>query len=131
MEGMQGDRTLAPTERTEAGGPDISREDQEESETREGRSGDDDGQAEVNEDGAEEESRPQRSIKDPGQPTAAEVEEHNLTHIPYRPWCEYCVRGKAKRRPSRRLCGAYSESTQARIRMDYAYLTESVEDATE
>ena len=31
----------------------------------------------------------------PYAPTAAELEEHRLTHIPYRNWCPWCVRGKA------------------------------------
>ena len=27
-------------------------------------------------------------------PTKREVEEHNRTHLPFRSWCRYCVRGK-------------------------------------
>ena len=29
-------------------------------------------------------------------PSAKEYEDHMRTHIPYRRWCESCVRGKAK-----------------------------------
>ena len=29
-------------------------------------------------------------------PSAEEMEAHMRTHIPYRRWCEYCVRGKCK-----------------------------------
>ena len=29
-------------------------------------------------------------------PTAKEVEEHEATHIPYRSWCQFSVRGKGK-----------------------------------
>ena len=29
-------------------------------------------------------------------PSAKEYEDHMRTHIPYRRWCECCVRGKAK-----------------------------------
>ena len=29
-------------------------------------------------------------------PTPEEVEKHNMTHIPFRSWCAYCVAGKAK-----------------------------------
>ena len=65
-----------------------------------------------------------RGARDPGQPAQADCDEHDLTHIPYRPWCEACVKGKAKRKPSRRICGAYSHSCNPRVRMDYGKLTE-------
>lgn len=52
---------------------------------------------------AEEESDRPRGIRDPGRPSPAEVAEHDLTHIPARPWCKHCVRGKAKTRPSLRI----------------------------
>ena len=28
-------------------------------------------------------------------PTAKEVEEHAITHIPFRSWCKHCVKGRA------------------------------------
>ena len=31
----------------------------------------------------------------PKQPTPQEIEEHNIAHLPYQPWCKYCVQGKA------------------------------------
>ena len=52
--------------------------------------------------GTEEEFQRPRVLRDPGQPSAAEIEEHNVTHIPYRPWCEACNRGKAKKKPAKR-----------------------------
>ena len=42
-------------------------------------------------DDAEEEADPPRAVRDPGQPTRVMIEEHNLTHIPFRPWCAACV----------------------------------------
>ena len=33
---------------------------------------------------------------DPRKPTQEEVDEHELTHLPYRNWCPICVRGKGK-----------------------------------
>ena len=45
-------------------------------------------------DEAEEEAEPQRPLRDPGMPSPREVIEHNLSHIPPRPWCPHCVRGK-------------------------------------
>ena len=74
----------------------------------------------AHDDGGEQEAQQQRLVRDPGQPSQAEVDEHNVTHIPYRPWCEWCVRGKAKRSPSRRVCGTYSQHAHAKVRVDYA-----------
>ena len=82
---------------------------------------------ETQEDDEEEESRRPRSARDPGQPSRLEQEEREMTHIPFRPWCEACVRGKSKRKPSRRLTGEYAHDQCCRVRMDYAYLTEELE----
>ena len=73
---------------------------------------------------SEEEHERQRPLCDPGQPTPAEIAEHDLSHIPFRPWCADCVHGKAKDKQSRRLCGSYSESHVPRVRLDYCFLTE-------
>ena len=51
-------------------------------------------------DEAEEESEVQRPLRDPGTPTRREVLEHNLTHLPPRPCCPHCVKGKGKDTPS-------------------------------
>jgi hypothetical protein len=43
--------------------------------------------------------REQENIKimtDPRKPTGKEVELHNLTHLPYRNWCDVCVAAKGK-----------------------------------
>ena len=72
----------------------------------------------------EEEAERQRGLRDPGTPTKAEREEHDLTHIPYRPWCDACVRGRAKDKRSLRLTQAYAHSCVPRVRLDYCYLTE-------
>ena len=37
-------------------------------------------------------------LRDPGAPTAEDVEKHNLTHMRFRAWCPDCVNGKAKDR---------------------------------
>ena len=44
---------------------------------------------------AEEESE-QRTLDIPEPPTKEAYERHQATHIPFRCWCEYCVRGQAK-----------------------------------
>ena len=40
-----------------------------------------------------------RKLLDPKLPTQQEVEEHCLTHLPYRNWCTCCVQGKGKSSP--------------------------------
>ena len=37
-----------------------------------------------------------RSLGDPRLPSSKEVEEHYLTHVPYRNWCPHCIRGRGK-----------------------------------
>ena len=49
-----------------------------------------------------EEARAPEVLRDPGAPTLQEVEEHNITHMPFRSWCPRCVTGKAQERPHRK-----------------------------
>ena len=37
-----------------------------------------------------------RNLGDPRFPSQKEVDEHYLTHVPYRNWCPHCVRGRGK-----------------------------------
>jgi len=37
-----------------------------------------------------------RRLIDPRKPTKEEVDEHELTHVPYRNWCPICVMAKGK-----------------------------------
>ena len=30
-------------------------------------------------------------------PSRAEIEEHELTHLPFRNWCRHCVKGRARK----------------------------------
>ena len=42
-----------------------------------------------------EEGMPAKGVTSPEQPTETEIQEHCLTHIPYRHWCIHCVRANA------------------------------------
>ena len=53
------------------------------------------------------------------QPSKREVEEHMLTHIPYRPWCPYCVRGKARAKYHK---GVKDEKHVPVVSADYMYM---------
>ena len=35
-----------------------------------------------------------KQVKNVYLPSQLEIEEHNLTHLPFRDWCPYCVQGK-------------------------------------
>ncbi len=40
-----------------------------------------------------------KQVPDVISPTAQEVKDHEITHIPFRNWCEHCVKGKSVERP--------------------------------
>ena len=66
-----------------------------------------------------EETQPARGLPVPRQPSQHEREEHELTHLPFRAWCEICVVAKVRqayhtKQPSRRDCS----------QLDFGFLTE-------
>ena len=46
-----------------------------------------------------EEAKTPEVLRDPGAPTQKEIEEHNVTHLPFRSWCQHCVRGRGSNTP--------------------------------
>ena len=67
-----------------------------------------------------------RSIGDPRLPTQAEVDDHNVTHTPYRNWCPHCVRGRGKDLDHRR-----SVEEDRRVRefaFDYCFMGDEAGD---
>ena len=58
-------------------------------------------------------------VRKPEEPTQKELEEHMVTHIPFRAWCPHCVKGRAKAGPHREN---KSENTMPTIDMDYCYM---------
>ena len=44
----------------------------------------------------EEEAKKPKGATVPRGPSQQEVKEHMLTHMPFRSWCQHCVKGKAK-----------------------------------
>ena len=40
---------------------------------------------------------------DPRQPSEEERRTHNLTHLPYRNWCEHCVKGRGREADHKQL----------------------------
>ena len=50
----------------------------------------------VIDEGEDEEAVTPQVMRDPGQPTAREREEHEITHLPPRPWCKWCCFGRGQ-----------------------------------
>eukprot|EP00971_Amphidinium_carterae_P333463 6468236-Amphidinium_carterae.1 len=59
-----------------------------------------------------------QQLRQPHQPTTLEMQEHRLTHMPYRSWCSICV--KAKGQPSHHRKGALKE--QSLSQLDYTFM---------
>ena len=50
-----------------------------------------------------EQARQPMVLEGPDVPSAVERELHELTHLPFAPWCEACVRGRGKDMPHRKV----------------------------
>ena len=74
----------------------------------------------------EEAVRPQ-ALRDPGQPTQKEIDEHELTHLPCRPWCKFCCFGKFQHDQHRSMPKIMEPEEVAipTISMDYAFMGNS------
>lgn len=75
------------------------------------------------------EGRPARGVLAPKPPSATERMTHELTHYPYRAWCRFCIRGRARDNPHRKL--AITEEFELGLPMfqgDYFFLRTIQED---
>ena len=59
-------------------------------------------------------------MQDPRVPTQAEVDEHNMTHLPYRSWCTHCVRGRGEAHPHHK--SGNEERDVPELHMDYCFM---------
>ena len=56
--------------------------------------------ADESEEDEENETRPAKAIRDPGEVTHKEIEQHRMkNHLPFQIWCPYCLAAKGKERP--------------------------------
>ena len=80
-----------------------------------------------------EEGRSARKIPAPQRVSSREREEHELTHTPYRGWCPYCVRGRARNTPH--LQGVVDEkegeTKVPRVGLDCFFMSQEDERANE
>ena len=77
---------------------------------------------EFREPGDEQGRRPQ-VLRGPPRVSRQEREEHELTHVPYRSWCPYCVKGRARNTPHRRAVGQGRSEATPKVSMDYFYMS--------
>ena len=81
----------------------------------------DDQEDQEQEEEEDEASRP-KAIWKPVRPSVKEVEEHNLTHMPFRNWCIFCVKGKAKDDPHKRKIKQDEEQDIPIVSIDYMFM---------
>ena len=74
------------------------------------------------EDQETEEVQESKIAPSPSLPSAAEVEDHRISHLPFRSWCRECILGKAL--GEQRCSKGHSPSKIAVIGVDYFYMTE-------
>ena len=69
--------------------------------------------------GGESGERKVERMNSPGKPSPEEVEQHNLTHLPYRSWCRHCVRGRGKEAPHK--AGKTEGGDVPELHMDFCF----------
>ena len=62
-----------------------------------------------------------RSKRGPSEPTADEIKDHYLTHVPYRSWCPHCVAAAAKASPHKKVDGEKENSVPSQ-HVDYWFM---------
>ena len=76
----------------------------------------------ASEHGEQGEAEPLTTAPSPTMPSAAEVEEHRITHIPYRSWCRECVMGRGL--GEKRGRDYQREHKMAIVGVDYFFITD-------
>ena len=66
--------------------------------------------------------RTARVLAAPRTPTKAEREEHDVSHVPYRLWCRFCVMGRGLERRHLTQSGDRDDD-RPRVFADYGYLS--------
>eukprot|EP00971_Amphidinium_carterae_P312188 6205189-Amphidinium_carterae.1 len=62
-------------------------------------------------------------MKVPTAPSDEERRYHNLTHYPYKEWCEHCVRGRGREDRHQTQREADQQGTPV-VQLDYSFLTD-------
>ena len=64
---------------------------------------------------------PPRMLSAPSAPSRQEAQEHAITHLPFRSWCPFCVRGKSKSSPHKRNV-SHDEDGVPVVSFDYCFM---------
>ena len=77
----------------------------------------------------QDEGQPAKPITQPRLPTKRQIDEHDLTHIPYRAWCVHCRRARGIAMAHRKQDEEKEDKEAAMTTwaMDYTFLTEDFE----
>ena len=59
-------------------------------------------------------------MMDPKKPSQAEINEHELTHLPFRSWCKHCIMGRGKESPHKKA--KEGEAMMPEIHSDFMFL---------
>ena len=70
------------------------------------------------------EGRDPKLLRNPVKPSAEDIEKHNVTHLPYRSWCEVCAKAVGREDPHYRKSASERERGGGlpRISLDYQEL---------
>ena len=68
------------------------------------------------------EARVPSTLRAPCLPSAKEVADHNVTHVPYRSWCPFCVAAAAKATPHMRCVSEDDGSAFPHLHTDYWFM---------
>ena len=79
-----------------------------------------DGDEEKDAEESRDEGRAVIRMLDPKLPSPAEVEQHDLTHVPYRNWCRHCVRGRGKEAAHKKMADKM-EREMAEFHCDFCF----------
>ena len=80
----------------------------------------------------EEEAQEPATRKAPKGSTKEEKEKHEATHLPFREWCQHCVRGRGRNKPHKKKTEEEEEENKVtRISMDYFFMSQAEEKASE
>ena len=69
-----------------------------------------------------EEAKGSKGISCGTKPSQREIDEHERTHMPFRSWCEHCVKGRAQSTPHYHR--DHSEDQVPTISWDYWFIDE-------
>ena len=78
-------------------------------------------QVDVQDDEGTEEA-PVKARRAPREPTEAERLRHEVTHLPYRSWCEVCIKARGRCRPHMRQSDKGEPNAAPKIALDYFFL---------